>query len=496
MEKLDEARAREERKRKAMKAKRQAQAKSAPRKAVPGEPVFVAAPPLASAELPPAQAVPAVQAKPAAKPAAKPNPAAKPKPAAPKPAAKAPDKAPAPQTPPPDLQARLKSRQEAEAEISALLDAREQRARKRLGLSFFIAVIVPTLCAAFYLAFLSTPRFLAEAKFVVRGTLELIGGESTRFSRDLSGLSGLTNNQEGHILVDHVMSQAVVERLLNKIDLYAIYHIPRRTPDSAPQQDPAIEKLMAAWRSMVHVTMDSVTGILTLDVQAYSAENAILVSQGILDESTAMVNELTARARQDRLERATKEVELARADLDNLLKQFEAFRNQQGTVDANYSGLALQGLVGLLRDQRVKLRAELATARASMGDDSASTRTLSNRLESLEKEIADIEAQIDGTASRDSVERAAVPQSLAEQEKLETQRNLVIERVSRAEASQSAALSESQRQQAFLMVFEPPFLPHIATFPQVRLDTLITFLVLFGFWCLVATYARNLRMHN
>lgn len=482
-----------------MKAKRQAAtAKSATETAVPNGPVFVAAPPLASPEPPPAQAKPVAKTGPAAgsKAAGSKAPAAK-APAAKAPAAKAPEtKTPAPVAKTPAPETRLKSRQEAEAEISALLDAREQRARRRLGLSFLFIVIVPTLVAAFYLAFLATPRYLAEAKFIVRGTLEMLGGESTRFSRDLSALSGISNNQEGHILVDHVTSHAAVERLLEQMDLYAMYRIRRQTPESAPAQDPAFNRLMAAWRSMVHIGMDSVTGILTLDVQAYTAEDAMAVARGLLDESTKLVNELTARARQDRLKRATEEVELSRAELDGLLKQFEAFRNQQGTVDANYSALALEGLAGLLRDQRIKLNAELTTARASMGEGAAPTRTLTTRLESLDGEIANLEAQIDGSTRRSSLERAAVPQSLATQEKLETKRDLVIARVSRAEGAQSTALSDTLRQHAFLMIFEPPFLPHLATFPRVRLDTLITFLVMFGFWCVGATFSRNLHVHS
>ncbi|GLK83927.1 hypothetical protein [Ancylobacter defluvii] len=499
MEKLDEARAREERKRKAMKAKRQAaMAKSATKTAAPSKPVFVAAPPLASPEPPPAQARPVAktgQGTAGSKTSGSKAPAAK-APAAKAPAAKAPEPKAPPAAKAPSPETQLKSRQEAEAEISALLDAREQRARRRLGLSFLLVVIVPTLVAAFYLAFLATPRYLAEAKFIVRGTLEMLGGESTRFSRDLSSLSSISNNQEGHILVDHVDSHAAVERLLERMDLYAMYRIRRQTPESAPAQDPAFNRLMAAWRSMVHIGMDSVTGILTLDVQAYTAEDAMAIAQGLLDESSKLVNELTARARQDRLKRATEEVELSRAELDGLLKQFEAFRNQQGTVDANYSALALEGLAGLLRDQRSKLNAELTTARASMGDDASPTRTLKTRLESLDGEIANLEAQIDGTTRRSSLERAAVPQSLATQEKLETKRNLVIARVSRAEGAQSTALSDTLRQHAFLMIFEPPFLPHVATFPRVRLDTLITFLVMFGFWCIGATFTRNLHVHS
>ncbi|GAB4064607.1 hypothetical protein KHC28_12275 [Ancylobacter sonchi] len=479
MEKLDEDREREERKQKAMKAKRQAQAKPVAKKSAPKEPVFVTAPPLASPELPP------LQAEPASKPVPKVAPGGTPAPA--------PASTPAPGGELPGEPAK-RAPSNLEAEISTLLTAREQRTQRRLAFSFILAVLVPTLIAGLYLAFLSTPRFMAEAKFIVRGTLEMLGGESTRFTKDLSALSAVTNSQESRILIDNVMSRAMVVRLMDKVDLYALFHVPRQDPDMPGQQDRAFDQLMAKWGSMVHLSMDAISGIMTLNVQAYTAQEALSLSQSILDESSTLINAITARSRQQRLEQATQEVDLARAELAKLLKQFEAFRNQQGTVDANYSALALQGLATLLRDQRVTLNAELATARSSMGEDTAPTRNLTSRLSSLDDEISKLDRQIEGSIHAN--ERSAVPQSLAMQENLETRRSLVIARVSRAEATQSLALADSLRQQAFIMVFEPPSLPHVATFPRVSTDTFIVFLVFFGFWCIGATYARNLHEHG
>ena len=468
-----------------MRAKRRAAAaKSSSNAAAPKEPIFVAAPPLASVELPPPVSAPELKQAPA-------------QPIAPARETKAP--APeippiAPETSPPATEPELRAHPDAGTEISKLLAVRERRTRRRHAISFIVAVIVPTLVAALYLAFFSTPRFLAEAKFVVRGTVELLGGDSTRFSRDMSPLSGITNNQESHILVSHVTSRTMVEHVLGKLDLYTIYRVPRADTQLPPDQDPAFDKLISTWTSMVHMSMDTVTGLLTLDVQAYTGRDAISVAQAILDESAALVNEITARARQDRLDQTTKEVELARTNLAAVLKDLEGFRNSQGTVDANYSAMALEGLASLLRDQRVTLKAEIANARASMSNDATPTRTLVGRLDSLDAEIADLESQIQGGIR--TTERSSMPQSLAMQETLETRRTLAIERVGRAEAAQSTALTESQRQQTFVMVFQPPSLPQLSTFPQVQRDTFLLFLVFFAFWCLGATYVRNLRDHG
>ncbi|MCE6966917.1 sugar transporter, partial [Cereibacter sphaeroides] len=86
--------------------------------------------------------------------------------------------------------------------------------------------------------------------------------------------------------------------------------------------DDEIEDLVDYWKRMVRISYDSTTGLIELRVHAFAPKDAQIIAQMILDESTRMINELSAIARAD----ATR---YAREELD---KAVERLREQRVAV--------------------------------------------------------------------------------------------------------------------------------------------------------------------
>ena len=391
------------------------------------------------------------------------------------PAAPPPEMVPTPAEPSGDKRPATADNEATSAAIAHLLNARERSVRRITFLSFALGVVLPAFLAVVYFAFFASPRYLSEAKFVVRGTVEDLGGEATRFTKEASAFSAHTNNQESHIIVDHITSRGMMEEILQNEDLYALFRVPRQNPAVGRADDPAFEELLKVWRRLIKVNAETISGIIWLQVEAFEPADAKRLAEAIIQQCRLLVDKLTIRAREDRLERTAREVALAESVLAEIFDEFQRFRDQQGTVDANYDGLVLQDFAALLRDQRVTLQSELSTARGSMSEGAPAAQTLTTRIASLDSELRDLEAQIEG--ARVASRGTKVTQALMTEEELQNRRDIAIARVSRASVAQSVALAEADREQVFLMTYQQPTLSHLPASPDVLLDSLITFLI-------------------
>ena len=137
--------------------------------------------------------------------------------------------------------------------------------RRWFWFTFFGFVLLPTIAAFCYYAFVASPQYVSEAKFVVRGATQMmpIQGISVGGSA-ITQVMRLNNNQEGAIISSYIQSEGMLEDLARQVNLMIVYGRPEidwlsRLPSFHP-----IEKATRYWQKMVSVQIESVGGILTL----------------------------------------------------------------------------------------------------------------------------------------------------------------------------------------------------------------------------------------
>ena len=141
---------------------------------------------------------------------------------------------------------------------------------------------------------------------------------SSRNSPALAGAGGVTTFVDAQIIAKYLQSQQIVEDLLPTVDLRAIYSRRiRRTRYARLKDNSAIEDLAKYWNSMVSVNSDLTSGIVNVEVRAFSPEDSAKVTQAVLSASEKLVNDLSLRARNDAVRSATADV----AKSETLLKQ-------------------------------------------------------------------------------------------------------------------------------------------------------------------------------
>ncbi|MEP4309745.1 MAG: hypothetical protein ABJ364_08365, partial [Lentilitoribacter sp.] len=188
--------------------------------------------------------------------------------------------------------------------------ARPARLRKRhfrTVFSFILMVVAPACVAAYYLWAIAADQYASTVGFSVRkeevgSAVEILGG--------ITELSG-SSSSDTDILYEYIKSQKMVSLLDERLDLEAIWPKPSDDPLFSYDPEGTIEDLIDYWDRMVKVYYDSGSGLIEIRVLAFEPDDAQSVAEEIFQESSDMINALSAVAREDALRYAREELTTA-----------------------------------------------------------------------------------------------------------------------------------------------------------------------------------------
>ena len=270
---------------------------------------------------------------------------------------------------------------------------------ERLGvlrLSFLLCVIVPTLIAGLYLSVMASDQYVSEARFSVRR------GTETKMPPMLSGLSFLTSlttsgastMQDAFIVTDYVRSRTIIEDLGGKDVIAKINAHPDADWSSRMRSDLPLEKVWKYWKRKVTATIDTQSGIVTLEIATFSPQEAFDLARRIVEKSEKLVNEISERSRNDALERARGEVTLAQERVRKAREELLQFRNANSSIDPVASATSLSETVATLMRERIKLDNDRASLLGVVAAESPIRRQLDARIANIDKQIAALRDQM------------------------------------------------------------------------------------------------------
>ena len=331
-----------------------------------------------------------------------------------------------------------------------------------IALSFVLAVVVPTVAAVFYLFAIAEDQYTSTTGFAVRSeditsALGLLGG--------ISSLSGQSSS-DTDVLYQFIQSQELVQRVDARVDLRAIYTRPAFDPVFAFREGGVIEDLVPYWRRMVRIFYDRGTGLIELRVHAFDPRDAQRIAEAIFDESSIMINDLSAIARADATRYAREELERATEQLREARIALTAFRSQNQLVDP---AADIQGQMGLLNP----LQQQLASAYIEANLLRQTARPGDPRIDQGERRIAVIEELIAAERAKFGM-GGAMPAAggrdfaalMGEFERLSVDREFAEKSYLAARTAYDNALTEAQRQSRYLAAYIRPTLAEESRHPR------------------------------
>jgi capsular polysaccharide transport system permease protein len=389
---------------------------------------------------------------------------------------------------------RAKAKQEAIANTPVVVRpmATKARAKKRhwgLIFAFIIIVLGPIGGAAWYLYERSVDQYASTLGFTVRSedassAADLLGGVASSFG-------GGSASRDGDILYEFILSQEIVRKVDDRLDLRRLY---ARHYDVDPllsyNPDGTIEDLAEFWRRMVRVSYDSASGLMELRVLAFEPQEAVAIAQAIYDESSTMINALSATARADATRYAQADLDLAVDRLKTAREALTKFRLENQIVDPNADIQTQVGLLAFLQEQQATALIEFQLINETARDGDPRVEQARRRLEVIEAQIAEERQKFGAGGGTDGVEYAT---TIAEFERLTVDREF-------AEASYAATLSafdvaraDANRQSRYLAAYINPTQAEKSEYPQRWLIVAIVAAFSFMTWAILSLVFYSLR---
>ena len=357
------------------------------------------------------------------------------------------------------------------------------------GLAFRLlltCVLLPTLVVFLYLALFASDIYLAKTQFAIRSqnqqqSLDML---STFFRSGSSSLS------DSYILQNYIESPDLIAKVDAKL------HIREHYTDKAHDiwyrltDNPTQDELLRYWSWAVIPAFDPDTGIMSVEVKAFTPQMAQAICQAILDASEELVNAMNARARTDAISLAQMEVTRAEERIRAANEAMRRYRERTVILDPQAVASGLYGLVNQLEGEITKTTAELAEATTYMQTGSPRVVMLRNRLEVLQKQLQAEKARLASQMQGDRPLSALV----SEFQSLTLEEEFARKQLTSAMASLETARVQAESKTLYVESFQKPLVPDESLYPRPVIFSLVFMLaaaVLLGLVSLIVAAIRE-----
>lgn len=369
---------------------------------------------------------------------------------------------------------------------------------RRLILAFVACVLVPIALISSYLILIAQDRYISTVGFTVRN-----GSSDASASALLGGLASITGSSasgDTDILNQFVRSQQIVQAVDAKLDLRKIYgaHF-WSDPVFSLKPDATIEDLTNYWNRVIQISYDQTTGLMQIEVNAFTPEDAQAVAQEIMAQGHILINAINDTARSDAIRYAQEELGIAEARLKTARTDIAEFRTRTKIVDLQAD---LQTKMGVLAD----LQRQLSQEQVGLKDLLASTKGNDPRIAQAERRIDVLNDRIaaqrnalsqagGGTSDTSDSDGYGYPEAISHFEALQTDQEFAQKAYIAALAALDAARMEAMRQNRYLATYIEPTLAQKAEYPQRTEIICLAFLFLTLIWGIGTLIVYSVREH-
>lgn len=343
--------------------------------------------------------------------------------------------------------------------------------------SFLIIVVIPLLVSAWYLFALAKDQYASYVAFSVRS-------EDISSATDLlGGLSafGSGGSEDADILYEFIQSRELVRIIDDELGLRGLYSAPyEEDPVFAYNNEGTIEDLTDYWGRMVKIFYDSGTGLIELRVHAFSASDARAIANSIFENSSAMINDLSAIAREDATRYAREELGRAVERLKEARQAVTEYRSRNQMVDPEAEIGAQTGMMTALQTKLSDALIAYDLLRESAGTNDPRLAQAELRIEVIRQRIEEerLKYGVGGEGVTD------YSRLVGEYERLAVEREFAEQTYLAALAALDSAQTEAQRKSKYLAAYIKPTLAERAEYPDRGLMLALIGMFLFFSWAI------------
>ena len=379
--------------------------------------------------------------------------------------------------------------EDAALDLSNASDVFERDSHRFFVKPLFLCVVaLPSLLAAIYFGLFASDIYISESRFVVRSPTRQ-ANSALGVILNAGGFSG--SSEEANAVLEYVRSPGALTE--TNRDGYISRTFSASTISWFDRFGTMIrgnsrEHLYDFYLGKVEIQTDSALQVTRLTVRAFSPREAHEINNRLLRLSEALVNRLSARAREDAIATASEEVAQSAARAKEAAVALARYRGKEGILDPEKEAEVRLQMAARLQDELIATRTQLQQLE-TFTPAASQVRFLRTRIRSLEREIAQQTQKIaGGTPSLSS--------AVVKFQELQLNNDVAQKQLAAALGALEEARSESRRQRAYVERISEPSLPDYPREPR-RIRGFFASLVLsLLVWGVLSMLIAGIREHR
>lgn len=247
---------------------------------------------------------------------------------------------------------------------------------------------VPMVVAAIYYTFFAADRYVSATQVTVRQSGHNDVPQLSGLAVMLAGGVNPASREETLYLREFITSIDMLNFLEEKVQWKEHYAGRWLDPLYLVFKNASAEFWLWYYQRMVTAQYDEETGLLRVEVQAFSPEFAQQSLKLILAESDRFVNEISHRMAREQVAFAESELESARKNYEKKREELLRFQSENGFLDAQASAESRAGVISELETALIHERANLKGLLGTLNPNSPQVRQSRNRIAALEQQLA------------------------------------------------------------------------------------------------------------
>ncbi len=339
--------------------------------------------------------------------------------------------------------------------------------KKSLKLGSFLWVVACFAIAVIYFAFIASDRYVSRADIVVKQADQI---KMLPDALSMLGLGG-SNHEDVLIIQDYLKSTDLLNKLDKELDLKAHFQNSAVDYFSRLPSDVSQEDFLKYYREHLTLRLDDISGVLTIELQAFDPAYGQKVVGVMLKESESFINKLGHQVALEQLAFVEKEVDRAYQRVQAEKTKVLEFQNTHHLISPESTSTARMGVVSQIEAQLAQQQAQLKQLQSYMKATAPAVVSVQARVDALTEQLAQEQARLTGA------NRNAMNEVTASYMDVQTQASLAADLYKTGLVSLEQARMEAYRKLKHLLIISQPTLAEDAEYPR-RLYNLATIGVL------------------
>ncbi|WP_250885800.1 lipopolysaccharide biosynthesis protein [Shewanella jiangmenensis] len=333
-------------------------------------------------------------------------------------------------------------------------------------LGSFVLVLLASLVVVGYYSVIASPRYASQAQFVVK--------QASDNDLPIAGLAAIgaasPSTRDALILQEYLQSMEMAEALNAAVNLKAHYESEQWDRLSRLESGSSNEEYLDFFKRHISVEYNEMSEILRVEMQAFTPEYALTLTQAMLSISETFINELGVNMANSQLKYAQEDVTRSHEKLKQQQVRLVEFQNTHKLISPDTQSGALLSAVHQLEAEIITQETELKSLQAYMRPDTAQVKALKFRIDALKEQLQHEKAKLT------SSDQESLNQLAADFKEIELNTKLSADLYASALASLEVARAEAMKKLKHLLIVEQPRMAEEDSYPR-RLYNITTWFV-------------------